>query len=190
MVHLLGNGPSIRCFETTLFHKQPEDGIRISCNWGHPHLNCEFTACDKLFIWNLCEKQINFTTPIVCERQHLEQVKLMTQYPKHLMKLKIKVFPHGFRKFTERGFSSGHLAAACSCVWYKPKTMHLWGVDSFWTNNTTSIHDSSNTPKSIYHHRWKEYWIEIFTIYSKTQFVIHAPTPIENLPKNVVTEML
>ena len=190
MVHLLGNGPSIRCFETTLFHKQPEDGIRIGCNWGHPHLSCEFLACDKLFIWNLCEKQIRFTTPIVCKRHQLEEIKAISQYPQHLLKLKFKLAPLSVLALAKDGFSSGHLAAACSCVWFKPKTMHLWGIDRLWTNNTTSIYDSPLSHKAIYHHLWKGYWIEIFTTYSKTQFVIHAPTPIENLPKNVVTEML
>jgi len=189
IVHVLGNGPSIHCFEADLFHDEPK-GVRVSCNWGHPHLNCEFTACDDIFIWNLCERNIYFTTPIVCQQEQLNKVKAVTQNPQHLLKLNFKLAPHSIRNLFSMGMSSGHLAAACSIVWYQPSTLHLWGMDSFWTNDCTSIHDAKGAKKSHYIHLWKRFWIEIFSTNPKIQFVIHTPTPIENLPKNVLNERL
>ena len=187
VVHVLGNGPSVKCFETNLFHTQPEDGVLVSCNWGHPHLNCVFTSCDTRFILRLCELEIPFTTPIVYPHNRRYKINELTRNPHHLKKLNITLAPKRWRNL---GVSSGHFAVQSVLIWYQPSTIHLWGIDSFWTNDRTSIHDTDMGKIAPLQHLWNDNWIKIFCLNPKTQFVIHAPTPIKNLPENAVTEML
>ena len=188
-VHLLGNGPSVRHFESDLFHTEPQDGTRITCNWGHEHLNCAWTLINSRILFFICEQQLNFKIPIVVESHYLERVAHFTRYPQHLKTLTyhsvIKTFENTPTPTT------GHKATYYALKTYTPTTLHLWGIDFLWTLDNTSLQDGMfGLEKSINHWSWRPAWEKLWSTNSKTQFVIHTPTPIENLPKNVVTERL
>ena len=186
IVHLLGNGLSVRHFESDLFHDEPTDGIRVSCNLGHPHLNCAWTFIMSTPLFYLCENLIHFTTPIVVYDSVLYKTRANTVNPAHLKTFTIHKVLHGEDKLTNA--TSGHGAAWISARMYNPKVLHLWGLDYLWTKSIESINDNLVSHKAINYHHWWTFWCKIFDTFPKTQFVIHTPTPIENLPKNVVTE--
>ena len=188
-VHLLGNGPSVRHFESDLFHTEPQDGVRISCNLGHEHLNCAWTLMGQRILFFICEQQLPFKTPIVVESHCLPKVARYTRYPQHLKTLTFHSVIKTFENTPTP--SSGHKAVWYAISLYKPATIHLWGIDFFWTlDNTSLTWDTVILEKSLGHWSWNSAWEKLWSINSKIQFVIHTPTPIENLPKNVVTERL
>lgn len=193
-VHILGNGPSIKCFESDFFHQEPTDGVRICCNLGIPHLNPIWTFVTQPVLFYLCEQQIDFKIPIVIELSDLVNIRERSSCVQHLKQLKyyhvIRVKSNSYRWLT-----SGMSACRTALTLHSPKQIHLWGFDFLWSGSVKSIQDYefihiNKYFKSTTSHTWRDRWDSIFTENPKTQFVIHTPAPIENLPKNVSTERL
>ena len=190
-VHVLGNGPSIQHFESDLFHTEPTDGIRVGCNLTYPHLNPVWTVLGRDLLFYICENKIDFTIPVVTFTIDIRKVGQNTRNPEHLNSLNYHcVLQHYYTWSPVVQRSSGHSACLLAIQQYNPELVHLWGFDVLWSHSNKSVHDDLTRNKSISHNRWKETWIEIFSTYPRVTFRIHTPTPIENLPKNVVTERL
>lgn len=202
IVHVLGNGPSIHCFEANLFHDEPE-GTRVGCNWGHPHLNplWNFMSSKELIRCAITNRKI--LTPIVTTREDLTIVHKFFIEAKLLDFLTTVDFYHvgkKKRKFAGKDpseISCGHSACIFAILLHKPTEIHLWGLDFLWTGSLTSVQDKwrSTTiiPKAFPHHQLSsilDWWIEIFSDYPHIKFSIHAPTKIYNVPPNVQTILL
>ena len=199
-VHLLGNGPSIQHFETDLFHTEPTDGIRVGCNITHQHLAPAWTFITTRPLFWLCTHNYPYKIPLCVTEDSLLTLKDVLPDPSRLREFEywqvIENRPNT-QQSVRANFSSGHMATVQAIRTYNPTTIHLWGCDFMWTGSARSWHDEltqgvddSQKRKTIHSNVWWSFWIEIFSTNPKTQFVIHTPTPIENLPKNVVTEML
>ena len=202
-VHVLGNGPSVRCFEADLFHDEPK-GIRVGCNIGFPHLNptWNFMSYHEFIICALTNRKIS--TPVVTTREVLFNVREYLREAKLLDFLTTVDFYHiGKKKWKldsknlRMSITAGHSACIFAILLHKPTEIHLWGLDSLWTGKFNSLQDnwraktrigkSSGSKGEFFVYKW---WIEIFTDYPHIKFSIHAPTKFHNLPPNVQTILL
>ena len=181
-VHLLGNGPSVSHFTPD------ESGICVTCNLGHLHINPAWTFINAGNLGHICETQRTFETPIVVESHYLQRVRLGTLHPQHLKTLNFFAIIKPFKQIPAP--STGHKATWYALKLYKPVVLHLWGLDSLWTDDNQSLQDEifGLVKDDTFQTTWRPAWETIWSTNSKTQFVIHTPTPIENLPKNVATE--
>ena len=184
IVHVLGNGLSIQ--HTHI----PQAEIKVTCNLGHKHLNCAWTFVNPAVLFYVCEQQIDFKIPIVAESNCLKIVVRTIPNAQHLKRLSYYSIIKPFK--TVPTPTTGHKATYYAISLYKPTTLHLWGMDFLWTQDNVSLYDDvlGLRKDDTFFWSWRPAWHKLWSINPKTQFVIHTPTPIENLPKNVVTEML
>ena len=187
-VHLLGNGPSVRHFETDLFHDEPTDGIRVGCNLSYPHLAPAWTFITIRPLFWLCTHNYSYTIPLCVDKNVLLTLKDVLPDPNRLREFEywqvIEQRPDT-KQSVKANFSSGHMATVQAIRTYNPTILHLWGFDSMWNSSIDSVQDEYSYTKSIDSRLWWSFWIEIFNSYPKTKFVIHAPIKIHNVPPNV-----
>lgn len=73
-------------------------------------------------------------------------------------------------------YSSGHHAVNHLSQNRHLKIIHLWGMDSMWSEDLTSDMDDRiprpNRPPL--HREWRPHWIKMFSKYDK-RYIIHAP---------------
>jgi hypothetical protein len=79
-------------------------------------------------------------------------------------------------------YSSGHHAVNHLSQNKHLKIIHLWGMDSMWSEDLTSDMDDRviRSKRPPLHKDWRPHWQNIFSKYDK-RYIIHAPKGIAEI---------
>lgn len=211
-VHVLGNGPSISCFDRTSYDDS-EHNLFIGCNFSDPvTLKPHYTIIvDIRPIIKLTPGDAKLGIPAVLSKRAFNQIQKTYggwgRYPKDKIVVHdtIDVIQDKSVHKTLPMNSAQH--GVCYALQKESirGDIHLWGCDSFWTDNISSTTDKWVRPtetrgrvKPDLTAVWNAYWRKIFTERGNAmQFVIHCPseqerdvvTRVSNFPSNVRIEM-
>jgi hypothetical protein len=80
---------------------------------------------------------------------------------------------------TKHRFNSGHHAVNHLSLNQHLKIIHLWGMDSMWSEDLTSQMDDRviRPQRPPLNKQWRPHWQELFSKYDK-RYIIHAPKGI------------
>lgn len=180
-VHILGNGPSIKLFNAPDYKKD----IKIGCNFTDISLSPDYTVMvDVRPLMKLKEGHIVPVPVILSDRgkEHLGKSNLNLDI-KDVVPLKKVQQIH-----SKIAMNSGQHAVLYSIEHEHndDKLIHLWGIDSFWSDDLKSSSDKiMRNPKEAARIKpnitmvWRRYWKYIFNHYEDFMFHIHIPFNVE-----------
>jgi len=165
-VHVIGNGASNVLFDV-------EDEYRVACNIPQHkhHYNC-LAIIDLIVVNWMQDNNWNPKVPVLTTKA-VKEHSVKRNREGHWF----EVFEKKFR------YSAGHHAVEL----HAPMTdeIHIWGMDSIWTNEYGSQMDTlvpRGTRPNLNMH-WIPHWRNIFEAHPNTEFVIHTPTDVTDVPE-------
>jgi|TARA_R110000744_G_scaffold177737_3_gene296693 hypothetical protein len=162
IAHLIGNGNSNRFYS-------PNAGTVYACNWPtHEFVYDYLCMIDGLAIKWLTENGITPKLPILCTAN-------VKNY-KDKKKLDLDTRPV-FTTTNRPRFNSGHHAVRYICENKDILGVHLWGIDSLFSEDLTSQMDV-NVPRKnrpLLNKQWHPHWGEIVNENPKVLFTVHIP---------------
>lgn len=183
-VHVLGNGPSL----THTFNRQswPNTDVFIGCNFSDETLRPDYTMfIDVRPLRLFAENGYRLHIPTILSDKAYEYItnELSHRFSWDYINLR-EVFPliHWTDVSKSIAMNSGHHAAMYAIL-NEPdhSTIHIWGMDSLWTDDLASLTDVYTRPTVESRTEgqramvWRQYWSEIFLRNCDHQFIIHHP---------------
>lgn len=181
-IHLLGNGPSIRYFARNEWSNS--ENIFIGCNFSDRSLDPNYTTIiDVNAIRKLCEPETSCLEmpALVSKRAY----KYLTDTSKVdiLDVIDIEQDRSISPNITMNAGQHGLLYAIRNNP--KEQTIHIWGIDSIWSDDLVSKSDAIMRPlhtapriKPQITRTWKKYWSKIFENHPNHTFFIHSPAGV------------
>ena len=157
-VHVIGNGPSNGLFDV-------ENEYRVACNIPQHNIQYNCLAIIDLVVVNwMSDNNYNPKVPVLCTKKVKD----------HSVKRNRE--GHWFDVFEiKHRYSAGHHAVEH----HAPMTdeLHLWGMDSIWTDDYGSQMDNlvPRGKRPNLNLQWIPHWQTIFANSLTTQFIIHTP---------------
>ena len=181
-VHVLGNGPSIQLFDRDIW---PEEDLFIGCNFSDAALRPDYTVMvDVRPMKHFYQGTgIDFCPTILSEKsmKYIENDK-KGRKPSGALDIKEIIPMLKFEEIHQKwNLNSGQHAAMYALKNEPHKQMHLWGIDTFWTNALKSGSDAIVRPNADDRVRediadpWRQFWRKIFSDHGPYRFYIHAP---------------
>lgn len=180
-IHVLGNGPSIEIFNRDIW---PESDIFVGCNFSDVNLRPNYTVMVDVKATKKFVEGLKLTIPVVLSKRNKGFMDTQTMKPPEDAFILKDVMDNIHLKELHTSYG---LNSAQHAVMYSIKNetdlsvLHLWGIDSFWSNNLLSNTDSIMRPnvgdriREDIANPWREFWKHIFIKNPDTQFYIHAP---------------
>jgi hypothetical protein len=181
-IHVLGNGPSLELFNR---NEWSDDHEFVGCNFSNPDLRPDYTVMMDVKPIMQFYQGYKLSIPLViserCESYIAKDKKGWERLPADSFVL-FDVIPMIHEKPNKYPMNSGHHATLYGINRNKEtvKTVHLWGFDSFWSNDISSRTDELvkrtggprvNLSVSA---EWRKYWSEIFDKHKNIKFVIEG----------------
>ena len=177
VVHIIGNGNS-----SWLYNEKERKGLKLGCNQIGFDVPDKFASCivDYKFMQAMTAGQI-----ILPGRWILgfRPKHWMEMNPKWYMKVahQVKEFYTELPKYVANytDFNCGHMAVHYSANKIKADEIHLYGFDSIFDFNLTSLSDVSlnsdrgNSNNLRLSDNWRPIWQNMFREFSNTKFVLH-----------------
>lgn len=182
-IHILGNGPSIRLF---VRDDHPDTDLFVGCNFSDRAYRPHFVSLiDVRAMKSLLKGHIPPAPVLLSDRaaeygdrrdSHwrdlleypVECVMDLTRYPSVSKDLAMNSGQHG-------------LLYALDAYHRHGDSVHLWGIDSFWTDNMASTTDSiaradlrGQRVRPQITRCWRRYWDVLFSDNPGTLFYIHT----------------
>jgi len=181
VIHILGNGPSLSLFNR---NEWTNDDLFVGCNFSDPELRPNYTVImDAKPMMKLFEGY-RLTIPAVvsdrCEKYIEKEKGGWRKLSPESIKV-IDTIKMSHPKGSKYPMNSGHHATIYAIEQNidTVKEVHLWGFDSFWTDDISSrsdIHFKGAEMVSRIREPvvkdWRKYWEEIFEKYNDIKFVI------------------
>jgi hypothetical protein len=188
-IHILGNGPSLRLFDRNSY---PNSDVFVGCNFSDVDLGPDYTVIVDAHAMKKfrggTKKGYRLEIPAVVTQRAYDYIDKdsggwQTMAP-GLIDI-VEVIPLERDRTIARNLAmnSGQHATIYSIRRYNDQNeVHLWGIDSFWSNDLESTTDAIVRPEQrgrrvrpSVTRQWNGYWHKIFTDYSNHDFVIHKP---------------
>jgi hypothetical protein len=180
--HILGNGSSIELFDRS---EWPEDHTFVGCNFSDDRLRVDYTVMMDVKALMKFYSGHKISMPLIisdrCEKYIEVQRGGWDKIPQGLFSHldTIPMIHHAGSKFP---LNSGHHATlyAIKANYSNIKNVHLWGFDTFWSDNLQSNTDSivDRTPgtrtKANVAKEWREFWVKIFSDHPNIMFTVHS----------------
>jgi len=182
-IHILGNGPSIRLFERD---DHPDTDLFVGCNFSDRAYRPNFVSLiDVRAMKSLLKGHIPPAPVLLSDRAAeygdrrdphwrdlleypVECVMDLTRYPSVSKDLAMNSGQHGLLYALDAYHSQGD-------------SVHLWGIDSFWTDNMASTTDliaradlREQRVRPQITRCWRKYWDVLFSDNPGTLFYIHT----------------
>lgn len=190
-IHVLGNGPSIRFFDRDAW---PETDVFVGCNFSDVALRPNYTvlvdvAAMKQFTRGDNGYELKIPA-ILSSRAHryLERDAGWNKVAPGKIDIKDVIPLERDRTIARRlAMNSGQHATLYGIRNERNHdTVHLWGIDSFWSTDLESKTDAIVRPhergrriKPTVTRQWNGYWHKIFSEQQKHRFVIHSPRDVK-----------
>ena len=156
---VLGNGPSHVNYDG-------EADILIGCNVPPRQVDATIVT-DIEVVRALHEGRIELPYPLIVSSQAFEKMKELTLESRHGI---ISVFR------TRDWYSSAHYAAQ-HLIMIGCKKISIWGCDSIFTDEVSSLTDRIVVPKPTpFVKQWRRCWTEMETNSTEVDFVFHKPS--------------
>ena len=189
VAHLIGNGKSSGFYV-------PDKGLKITCNLPPFEVaNLYTTVMVDFKMMNAIWKG-EVTVPgdwVLGARPHKWMEMRNDFYMKYSKQIKefYLTLPRYAQNYTD--FNCGHMATHWIANKLKRKEIHMYGFDSIFEFDTTSmsdtfmmsVRDNMNTERLTT--RWRPIWFGIFNEFKNTQFILYHDkgNPMLKLPENV-----
>jgi hypothetical protein len=195
-LHIVGNGNSENLF---LRSDYPSADIVIGCNFSNPKHRPDLTIMIDIKPFMKFYEGVVLTIPLViserCENYVLKDMGGWDKVPKGSLLLS-DVIPMIHPKERPYPMNSGHHATLYGIneVLEHTKTIHLWGFNSFWSDDMSSLtnayvqrseHAKTNNRVS---ETWRNYWVEIFNSNPSIEFCVHCPND-SNITNHSLTQV-
>jgi len=186
-IHILGNGPSLRLFDRNSY---PNSDVFVGCNFSDVDLRVDYTVlidARAMKQFTRGDRGYELKIPAVLSSRAYKYLDKDAGWNKVAPgKIDIRdVMPlERDRGISKRlAMNSGQHATVYSIRQHSDHNeVHLWGIDSFWSNDLESATDRIVRPdqktkrvRPAVTRQWNGYWHKIFTDYSNHDFVIHKP---------------
>ena len=180
-IHILGNGPSLSLFNPS--HWLSEEHLIIGCNFSNPELNPKYTVIMDAKPMMKLYQGYKLTIPAVISDRCTKYVEKdkggWRKLPTDTITV-IDTIPMIHEKGRKFPMNSGHHATLYGIKQniQTVKTVHLWGLDSFWTGDISSssdVHFRGGIRPRLREpvaREWRVYWDEIFDMYPDIEFII------------------
>ena len=189
LIHILGNGPSLSLFNR---NDWSEDDLFVGCNFSNPKLQPDYTVImDAKPMIKLFEGY-KLSIPAVisdrCKRLVEKEKGGWRKLPTdaiNVIDTMPMIHPNGYKY----PMNSGHHATlyAIKQNINTVKEVHLWGFDSFWTDDISSNSDIhfrggkiTTRPRKPVVNKWRMHWDKIFADHDQ-----HINFIIETTNKNL-----
>lgn len=187
-IHILGNGPSIQLFDRSAW---PESDVFVGCNFSDTELRPHYTVMvdvRPMQQFRRGNESLRLKIPAVLTTRSYDYITNNCGWD-NVPSDSINVIDI-MDLMRDRNVSK-HLAmnsAQHACMYAAKQevnhiTIHLWGIDSFWSHDLTSTTDSIVRPeyrgsrvKPQIVRQWERYWRMVFDKCEDHQFMIHMPT--------------
>jgi hypothetical protein len=181
-IHVLGNGPSLELFNRNDWSNDHEF---VGCNFSDPALNPDYTVMMDAKPIMKFYQGYKLSIPLViserCESYIAKDKGGWNKLANDAFVL-CDIIPMIHEQPNKYPMNSGHHATLYAINRNKEtvKTVHLWGFDSFWTNDISSKTDGLvnkvpgprvNSAVSV---EWRKYWSEIFNKHNTIEFIIQG----------------
>ena len=197
-IHILGNGPSVSLFNPSDW---PDTDVRVGCNFSDPTLSPQYTVIVDIRAMRQfrggSDSGYRLSIPAVLSDRAYNHISDSRggwdRIPNDLINV-VDVIPLIRDKSISKdmAMNSGQHAAVYAIgktnAQETGESVHLWGCDSFWTDDIRSSTDyivghrrspdGSRTRKRIIP-PWHEYWRKIFTEYPTVPFYIQVGPDIQ-----------
>lgn len=185
-IHILGNGPSLKVFVRDSF---PSSDVFVGCNFSDPALRLDYTSLIDVRAIKALLKGTRPAAPVLlssraavyADKQSpewrelvdgVEAIMDLCRYPSVSKNLSMNSAQHAVVYAVDT--HSGH------------NVVHLWGMDSMWSNDMASFTDpivgknqrSSRVSLQVTR-AWRGYWNRIFSDNRDFEFFIHGPIEVE-----------
>ena len=189
VAHLIGNGKSSGFYV-------PDKGLKVTCNLPPFEVNNLYTTVMVDFKMMNAIHKGNITVPgdwVLGARPHKWMEMRNDFYMKYSTQIKefYLVLPKYAANYTD--FNCGHMATHWLANKMKRKEIHMYGFDSIFEFDTTSmsdvfmnsVRDNMNTERLTT--RWRPIWNGIFKEFKDTEFILYHDIgkPSFKLPPNV-----
>lgn len=189
VIHTLGNGPSIRLFDRDAW---PETDVFVGCNFSDIDLRPDYTmivdvGAMKMFRGGKDAYQLDI--PAVLTQRAYDYIDKDTKGWHTMTPGKINVIDviplERDRSIARRLAMNSGQHAVLYAIRQNPEidTVHLWGIDSFWSDDLESKSDAIVRPKQTTRRikpsvvsQWNGYWKKVFSDHPNHTFVVHGPS--------------
>lgn len=181
-VHVLGNGPSIEIFDRNVW---PENDLFVGCNFSDSELRPDYTVMVDVRPMKFFYQGtgIDFCPTVLSEKAHnyIKNDK-KGRIPSGALEIKEIIQMIKFEEIHKKwSLNSGQHATMYVLKNEPHEQIHLWGIDTFWTNALKSNSDAIVRPNADDRVRediadpWRQFWRKIFNDHTTHRFYIHAP---------------
>lgn len=183
-IHVLGNGPSIDIFKRDIW---PDSDVYIGCNFSDEKLRPDYTVMIDVKATKKFSEGLKLSIPVVFSKRNKGFMDTQLMKPPEDAYIIKDVMENIHWKEIHKSWG---LNSAQHAVMYAlshesdTNMLHLWGIDSFWSDNLKSNTDAIMRPNVGDRIRediadpWRIFWQHIFIKNPNTQFRIHAPAGV------------
>ena len=133
-IDILGRGPSVDSYV-------PREGAFVIC-CQYPMVRCDAIASTHFGLWGF------YPIPYITVREKVQNESIK-------IKDWVVLIKRDNKNPDNCPYNAGEVAYLWACT-QKPKSIHLWGFDSIFSENTTLAHNNQEKIKAIEHYRMKE----------------------------------
>ena len=188
-IHILGNGPSIKFFDR---EEWPDSDVFVGCNFSDESLRPDYTvivdvrAMKQFRVGKKYGYRLNIPA-VISERANKYIAEDTGGWEKMAdgMVNVIEVMPTESDKTISKrlAMNSGQHGVIHS-IRNNPEedTIHIWGTDSFWSDDIVSSTDKIVRPnhkgprvKPRITTKWMRYWRKILRDHPRYNFIVHCP---------------
>lgn len=199
-IHILGNGPSLSLFDRSEY---PDTDIFVGCNFSDESLRPNYTVLIDVKAINKFRgsqnSRMKLNIPVVISDRANNYIEKKSSgwntIPSDNINV-IDVMPIIRDKSVSKSLamnSGQHATMYATEKEPEHKEVHLWGMDSFWTENISSDTDKIMRPETAGNPRvkphirnhWIKYWNIVFSSRKDNRFFIHC-----YIDKPILHEML
>jgi len=188
-IHILGNGPSLRLFERDAW---PETDVFVGCNFSDTDLFPNYTViidAGAMKMFRGGDRGYKLEIPAVVTQRAYDYIDKdsggwQTMQPGLIDIIDVVPLERDRRIARRLAMNSGQHGALYAIRTHKEHdTLHIWGTDSFWSDDLESTTDAivrknqrGRRIKPSVTKQWNDYWRKIFNDHSDHTFVIHKPS--------------
>jgi len=184
-IHILGNGPSISAFDRDSW---PASDVFVGCNFSDPALKPDFVSLIDVSAIKAYLQGHLPAAPVVLSDRALEYADSVSSDWRD-RGIEVEAVMYLIRDPSiskDLAMNSAQHGVMYSVLAYSDHSeIHLWGIDSFWTDDMESSTDRIARPESRGRRvrpqitrSWRRYWSKIFKEYPEHRFFIHEPSGV------------
>jgi len=182
-IHILGNGPSIQFFDRDAW---PETDVFVGCNFSDPSFRLHYTSViDVRAMKSITAGRIPPAPLLLSTRAAEYGDKNSSDWRDRIIGIEAIVGLARDRRISRNLSmnSAQHAVVYTLDTYIDHSEVHLWGIDSFWSDDLKSTtdaivrqerHGRRNRPQIT--RQWNGYWHKIMSDHTNHVFVIHRPS--------------